>query len=65
MDTQIHGSTCVKRYFLSPLEDIHAYFNLSVIELQFWVNEGSPTHQIQIEEDKKLAALAVYSHHTL
>ena len=39
--------------------------DISVIELQFWVNEGSPPHQIQIEEDKKLAVLAVYSHHTL
>ena len=39
--------------------------DISVIELLFWVNEGSPPHQIQIEEDKKLAVLAVYSHHTL
>ena len=35
--------------------------DIDVIELQFWVNEGSPPHQIQIEEDKKLAVLAVYS----
>ena len=58
MDTQIHGSTCEKKYFLSPLKDIHAYF-ISVIELQFWVNEGRK------KTEKELAVLAVYSHHTL
>ena len=58
IDTQIHGSTCEKKYFLSPPKDIHAYF-ISVIELQFWVNEGRK------KTEKELAVLAVYSHHTL
>ena len=42
--------------------------DISVIELQFWVHEGSPPHKIQIEvseEDKKKTFELLFSPHSL
>ena len=67
MDTQIHGSTCVKRYFLSPLEDIHAYFNMTSpwLSCNFGSMKGAHHTKFKLKKKKKLAVLAAYSHHTL
>ena len=59
MDTQIHGSTCVTRYFLSPLEDIHAYFNLTSpwLSCNFGSMKGAHHTKFKLKKTKNLLFL--------
>ena len=65
MDNQIHGSTCVKRYFLSPLEDIHAYFKLT----SPWLScnsasmKGAHHTKFKLKKTKKLFILTTLFEH--